>query len=95
MEEYSKKCCNCGCFSMYYTKGFADFYPRDVGLCRIGSDFVSKNDCCEKWRSGLESQDLLAQKALIVIPIMHNKLNAIEQTLEIFLKLEKINNKNK
>ena len=89
MTDENKHCSNCGFYSAYYTRGHNNFYKKDVGVCRIKAETVSKDSVCKKWRECGQIIELRKQNALNAIPAMLNQLTAIAEILQEEVEREK------
>ena len=50
-EQKGKKCCYCGNFEGYYTKGLRRYEKSKQGFCSEHHKIVENQDCCECWRT--------------------------------------------
>jgi len=50
MEQKSKKCCYCGNFEGYYTKGLRRYEKSKQGFCSQHRKIVENQNCCECWK---------------------------------------------
>ena len=86
-----KRCSNCIYFSLYYTRGCLNYFPKEVGNCLKHGKTVSQKDCCEKWKSTLPTKEYRKERALKAIPAIRDQLDAIEKTLQNISELETLN----
>ena len=85
MEEKgqkSKKCCYCGNFEGYYTKGLRRYEKSKQGFCSEHRKIVENQDCCECWKKNSKrhsARNRVASRALYEILM---DISAIRQIIQ-------------
>ena len=77
-EQKGKKCCYCGNFEGYYTKGLRRYDKTKQGFCSEHHKIVENQDCCECWRRHLV-RNRVASRALYEILM---DISAIRQIIQ-------------
>lgn len=82
MEQKSKKCCYCGNFEGYYTKGLRRYEKSKQGFCSQHRKIVENQDCCECWKKNSKrhsARNRVASRALYEILM---DISAIRQIIQ-------------
>ena len=81
-EQKGKKCCYCGNFEGYDTKGLRRYDKTKQGFCSEHHKIVENQDCCECWRTNSRRhlvRNRVASRALYEILM---DISAIRQIIQ-------------
>lgn len=89
MSETKKKCCSCGSFSAYYTRGFCCLLKEKNGFCRRHNKIMEKSDSCDDWHCKRTSKERRIRIVMWSFPEIYNKIAILEQLLTEESELQK------
>ena len=90
MNQDHKKCCYCGSFSAYYTRGYCCLLKENNGYCSRHKKIMEKNACCDQWSHRRTSRKRRIRTVVNAIPEIYNKIAVIEQLLNEDAELQKL-----
>lgn len=93
MKQDHKKCCYCGNFSAYYTRGYCCLLKENNGYCSRHQKIMEKDNSCAQWRCKRISRERRTRTVVNAIPEIYNKVAAIEQLLFEDAELKKLSDK--